>query len=120
MPSVECDDGHVLMLTLRQSSNQPGGVDSLPTRRSSDLANQVAAVNANNNAAIQEYKNRPPSFGEMAAGLGGQGAMAMFTARPRSEEHTSELQSRRDLVCRVLLDNKKNLFLSIPLNTTYW
>ena len=45
-------------------------------------ANQVAAVNANNNAAIQEYKNRPPSFGEMAAGLVGQGAMAMFTARP--------------------------------------
>src|SRR5690349_23527395 len=24
----------------------------------------------------------------------------------RSEEHTSELQSRRDLVCRLLLDNK--------------
>src|SRR6267378_6732406 len=27
--------------------------------------------------------------------------------RPRSEEHTSELQSRRDLVCRLLLDKKK-------------
>src|SRR6266496_6010835 len=26
-----------------------------------------------------------------------------FTVRPRSEEHTSELQSRRDLVCRLLL-----------------
>src|SRR6266576_3245433 len=26
---------------------------------------------------------------------------------PRSEEHTSELQSRRDLVCRLLLENKK-------------
>src|SRR6267378_6766314 len=26
----------------------------------------------------------------------------------RSEEHTSELQSRRDLVCRLLLDNKKH------------
>src|SRR6266576_6674947 len=26
---------------------------------------------------------------------------------PRSEEHTSELQSRRDLVCRLLLDKKK-------------
>src|SRR5438874_9228267 len=25
----------------------------------------------------------------------------------RSEEHTSELQSRRDLVCRLLLDKKK-------------
>src|SRR5690349_24188692 len=27
--------------------------------------------------------------------------------RPRSEEHTSELQSRRDLVCRLLLEKKK-------------
>src|SRR5699024_11521069 len=27
---------------------------------------------------------------------------------PRSEEHTSELQSRFDLVCRLLLEKKKN------------
>src|SRR5699024_12057506 len=27
-------------------------------------------------------------------------------ARPRSEEHTSELQSRFDLVCRLLLEKK--------------
>src|SRR5690349_23435400 len=27
--------------------------------------------------------------------------------RKRSEEHTSELQSRRDLVCRLLLEKKK-------------
>src|SRR5690349_22305360 len=27
----------------------------------------------------------------------------------RSEEHTSELQSRRDLVCRLLLEKKKSL-----------
>src|SRR5438874_4483266 len=28
--------------------------------------------------------------------------------RERSEEHTSELQSRRDLVCRLLLEKKKD------------
>src|SRR6202040_4440253 len=28
---------------------------------------------------------------------------------PRSEEHTSELQSRRDLVCRLLLEKKKTI-----------
>src|SRR5690349_21866359 len=28
-------------------------------------------------------------------------------AKVRSEEHTSELQSRRDLVCRLLLEKKK-------------
>src|SRR5690349_22888641 len=30
-----------------------------------------------------------------------------FGCRKRSEEHTSELQSRRDLVCRLLLEKKK-------------
>src|SRR3712207_8789014 len=30
----------------------------------------------------------------------------------RSEEHTSELQSRQYLVCRLLLEKKKNIWLS--------
>src|SRR5690349_24551741 len=37
-------------------------------------------------------------------------ARASLDAKPetaRSEEHTSELQSRRDLVCRLLLEKKK-------------
>src|SRR5690606_40011514 len=33
--------------------------------------------------------------------------------RPRSEEHTSELQSRENLVCRLLLEKKKH---TIPAN----
>src|SRR5690349_22343419 len=36
--------------------------------------------------------------------------------RARSEEHTSELQSRRDLVCRLLLEKKKQQRLAdMPL-----
>src|SRR5476651_2787858 len=31
-----------------------------------------------------------------------------FSSAPRSEEHTSELQSRQYLVCRLLLEKKKN------------
>src|SRR5690349_23741880 len=31
------------------------------------------------------------------------------TTSSRSEEHTSELQSRRDLVCRLLLEKKKEI-----------
>src|SRR5204862_1122280 len=34
----------------------------------------------------------------------------------RSEEHTSELQSRRDLVCRLLLEKKKNDNASVEGN----
>src|SRR5206468_9559069 len=32
-------------------------------------------------------------------------------ADERSEEHTSELQSRSDLVCRLLLEKKKQMYL---------
>src|SRR2546427_7712919 len=36
------------------------------------------------------------------------GALALGRRRPRSEEHTSELQSQANLVCRPLLEKKKN------------
>src|SRR5690349_23676744 len=42
-------------------------------------------------------------FAEPSARGGGN----LKLARGRSEEHTSELQSRRDLVCRLLLEKKK-------------
>src|SRR2546428_8990811 len=35
----------------------------------------------------------------------------------RSEEHTSELQSRSDIVCRLLLEKKKYTALIAPLTT---
>src|SRR5206468_10973159 len=34
---------------------------------------------------------------------------ALRESADRSEEHTSELQSRSDLVCRLLLEKKKNI-----------
>src|SRR3712207_8851923 len=40
----------------------------------------------------------------------------------RSEEHTSELQSRQYLVCRLLLEKKKNALIQSPvryINTNY-
>src|SRR5690349_24257349 len=36
----------------------------------------------------------------------------------RSEEHTSELQSRRDLVCRLLLEKKKKTDPTNKMNQT--
>src|SRR5690349_23414208 len=44
---------------------------------------------------------------EEAARTLGSSIGALRTAVSRSEEHTSELQSRRDLVCRLLLEKKK-------------
>src|SRR5205809_5109831 len=42
--------------------------------------------------------------------VGGEHLQDLIPARllPRSEEHTSELQSRLHLVCRLLLEKKKN------------
>src|SRR3712207_8777955 len=37
----------------------------------------------------------------------------------RSEEHTSELQSRQYLVCRFLLEKKKNIFVNYLLITLH-
>src|SRR3712207_7105837 len=38
----------------------------------------------------------------------GMGATSALAVACRSEEHTSELQSRQYLVCRLLLEKKKN------------
>src|SRR3712207_8228880 len=43
----------------------------------------------------------------LADGHRSGGAEAEPKPRPRSEEHTSELQSRQYLVCRLLLEKKK-------------
>src|SRR2546430_7001155 len=39
--------------------------------------------------------------------------------RLRSEEHTSELQSQSNLVCRLLLEKKKNLILKLFFDIIY-
>src|SRR5699024_11708702 len=46
-------------------------------------------------------------------GISAEGDVKMGKA-PRSEEHTSELQSRFDLVCRLLLEKKKEDRRSAP------
>src|SRR5699024_12097798 len=44
--------------------------------------------------------------------------LAQINQAIRSEEHTSELQSRFDLVCRLLLEKKKSLPLTNTLHTS--
>src|SRR3712207_8124426 len=57
-----------------------------------------------------------PTRGPRAAGRVGRTWGELERASPhkralRSEEHTSELQSRQYLVCRLLLEKKKNILL---------
>src|SRR3712207_8569724 len=48
-------------------------------------------------------------------------AHGILAARPpsRSEEHTSELQSRQYLVCRLLLEKKKNTSIILDTHLFY-
>src|SRR5271167_5273809 len=50
-----------------------------------------------------------PISGRVALAFSPMQATSIGTWRQRSEEHTSELQSRFDLVCRLLLEKKKKL-----------
>src|SRR5256884_7061967 len=56
-----------------------------------------------------------------AAKRGLERSVAIVHAEMRSEEHTSELQSRLHLVCRLLLEKKKTICrLSHSRTTTNW
>src|SRR5690606_41800677 len=91
---------------------------SIPTRRSSDLERLCDTVSYEltqgdiseqalydqTTAYIRHYYNQARLLNRQAARF----AMTVFQRRlARSEEHTSELQSRENLVCRLLLEKKK-------------
>src|SRR5206468_11731825 len=78
-----------------QGSRGHRDLHSFPTRRSSDLAPPSAIPRL-------EVLVRDP-------GSEHGPRLRVHIDRLRSEEHTSELQSRSDLVCRLLLEKKKCL-----------
>src|SRR5690554_4074924 len=55
----------------------------------------------------QVFGRQAPRTLEIGFGMG-HSLLEMAQAAPRSEEHTSELQSRPHLVCRLLLEKKKD------------
>src|SRR5205809_7513748 len=96
---------HGISVSLLLSGGGLCAIYSFPTRRSSDLQNDHAID-------IEQV-----CFGELSRRLRCLGCSARWSchapkaAKPstklRSEEHTSELQSRLHLVCRLLLEKKK-------------
>src|SRR5699024_11937628 len=74
-----------------------------------------AAAPVTGTVTVPCYLNQPQcvtgSRFNLTAGANGHPVMATGNTicpfAPRSEEHTSELQSRFDLVCRLLLETKK-------------
>src|SRR5690606_41638239 len=87
---------------------------SFPTRRSSDL--RAVWERALNNWAGGTRADGETGLGVLLTALSqvpvtpGRWVLAEAACLPaakRSEEHTSELQSRENLVCRLLLEKKK-------------
>src|SRR3712207_8764692 len=56
---------------------------------------------------VWEVLYEPPSGTRLAPNASGESLSVPGTHSRRSEEHTSELQSRQYLVCRLLLEKKK-------------
>src|SRR3989449_2363676 len=57
------------------------------------------------------FRSLPIGVGDHPCGIAGIGPCSNYNPQPpeRSEEHTSELQSRLHLVCRLLLEKKKKM-----------
>src|SRR5262249_58434052 len=82
---------------------------SFPTRRSSDLITQRVAggpAPVRNRIFVQPCELGRRLVVQLARGAA-QACRAPVVLRARSEEHTSELQSLTNLVCRLLLEKKK-------------
>src|SRR5438067_8717344 len=66
------------------------------------LFRSVAAAHRERGLVAGEHAHRRPTYPAETSV-----ALQHIQVAPRSEEHTSELQSRFDLVCRLLLEKKK-------------
>src|SRR5206468_10876197 len=82
---------------------------SFPTRRSSDLNPLRPRWPARDDSSSRCGRTLPAAGHRQAAArtLPREARASQDPAVQRSEEHTSELQSRSDLVCRLLLEKKK-------------
>src|SRR5207248_7793915 len=101
-----------LLPCLLYRSAAPRDLHSFPTRRSSDLRRVIERAQCAIHVGLQPLEGA----GErLLLGEDHQGDVEPGRHRPgfdialmvRSEEHTSELQSPYDLVCRLLLEKKK-------------
>src|SRR5207253_8822165 len=110
---------HALPLSCFHQYLHPPDLPSFPTRRSSDLPPETLA-------AFRDHGRPRPSLETDLteamdtlddldkAGISLRevtGDLLADEVVERSEEHTSELQSRGHLVCRLLLEKKKNILI---------
>src|SRR5690625_6596813 len=86
---------------------------SFPTRRSSDLMEHAEKLGVASSLMFQPVEPRDDITKEVPKDLN-PFTEHYYQLSSRSEEHTSELQSRGHLVCRLLLEKKKmDLYIKV-------
>src|SRR5690606_41601762 len=108
---------HLRVAFIFSGYGRPRHLHSFPTRRSSDLiaarrnrTTSAASWNEASGTAARCWDSGPlrSDRGSFRAWLPARGRVGSADRdQVRSEEHTSELQSRENLVCRLLLEKKK-------------
>src|SRR5690606_2742059 len=83
--------------------------DSACTRGSSSSASTVPRSPL---TTLNTPSGRPAPASSCARCSAAEGTFSEGLSTKRSEEHTSELQSRENLVCRLLLEKKKDTQIS--------
>src|SRR5438045_5090812 len=91
-------------MTLRPPRTPP-----FPTRRSSDLGNVAEIDFENIFYYIKPTEKQASSWEDLPSEIKDTWDKLGIPEGRRSEEHTSELQSLRHLVCRLLLEKKKHM-----------
>src|SRR5690606_39712475 len=100
------------------SRGVPLHLHSFPTRRSSDLSPSSTTWAGRSRRWRPSWGSGSGKWTTNATPWGSSSTRcrkALFSSIPttRSEEHTSELQSREKLVCRLLLEKKKRMHLEV-------
>src|SRR5690606_41528885 len=80
---------------------------SFPTRRSSDLFGYSRLYGGVPGGQAELVRVPKANVGPLVVPDALSDEQVLFLSDIRSEEHTSELQSRENLVCRLLLEKKK-------------
>src|SRR5688572_31615567 len=91
---------HLTLLSFLNSSRTHRDLHSFPTRRSSDLKRSSARPGARTPSGSATSEHARHCRSKSGA------SRTSLSSDSRSEEHTSELQSQSNLVCRLLLEKK--------------
>src|SRR6266496_3671166 len=102
-PYIACSRSDCSVLVGSPVDGPPRWMSQMISGISSDTASPIdSPLSAMPGPDDDVTASAPPNDAPIAAPM-----PAISSSAWRSEEHTSELQSRRDLVCRLLLEKKK-------------